>query len=122
MSLKKFITLLLFFSVPSFAAQVISTACINEVGTKLEYRFTTNPNDGKIYAWGRYEYPVWGTTWKACFLYPITPSTASVNGFTLSDVSTQGLRSVINPANGKWFTTNAVGIEQDQAGLDWCTQ
>ena len=115
--------LFLLFSLPLQAAQVISSACITEVGTKLEYRFTANPNDGRIYAWERHDTVVWGTVvWHNCFLYPISPGTASVNGHTLSSVTSAGVHSVINPANGKWFTTNAVGIEQDPSGLDWCTQ
>ncbi|MCR4307670.1 MAG: hypothetical protein NUV80_03845 [Candidatus Berkelbacteria bacterium] len=120
---KRLLCLLLFFSGPSFAAQVISTACINEVAQKLEYRFTSNPNDGKIYAWERHDTLVWGTiVWHNCFLYPISPGTASINGFTVSGVMSASVRTITNPENGKWFTTNAVDIEQEQSSLDWCTQ
>ncbi len=119
--MRLFSFIFLLFSLTAQAAQVISTACINEVATKLEFRFTHNPDNGKIYAWERHLTPVWNTFWRSCFLYPISPGTL-VEGYAISNVSSLGLRTVINPVNGRWFQTNAVGIEQDQQGLDWCTQ
>jgi hypothetical protein len=113
--------LLLAFSAQ--AAQTISSACLSEVAAKLEFRFTFNPTDGRLYAWERHNTLVWGTVvWHSCFLYWIQPGSGITTGFPLSNETVAGLRSVANIANGKWFQTNAGGIEQDQSGLDWCTQ
>jgi len=115
--------LLLLFSFPLQAAQVISKSCIEEGAQKLEYRFTYNPLSNNLYAWERHDIAVWGNVvWHNCFLHPISPATTSVAGYIIANVMSEGIRSVTNPANGRWFATNAVGIEQDQAGLDWCTQ
>lgn len=131
--------LLLLFSLPLQAAQEISECATWEVIGKLQPRFTRNTMTSVPYGWVRYisvpgqftcggglptVYPVspFGKQ-RVCYLAPLTTETDFIaTVFPLTNSTPGAIRSITNPANGIWFVTNAVGIEQDQASLDWCTQ
>jgi len=120
--MRKFPFIFLLLAFPAHAAKVISNTCVAEVAANLEFRFTYNPNDNLIYAWERHYSPYLYSYRLKCLLYGIQPSNATITGFPVENVSMGLLRDVTNPVNGVVFKTNAVGIEQDQPGLDWCTQ
>lgn len=125
-AMKKLFFALLFWPVALQAAPVISDACLTEVATKLEFRFTFNPTTGNIYAWERHIKLVgaWNTRERHCYLYWIAPGSGVTAGFPLSNVtnSINPPRLVMNLSNSIWFWTNAINIEGNQDGLNWCTQ
>ena len=93
------------------AAQEIPLDQVTNVFSKIESRITHNPSDNIDYVWGRFIGTGVYSKWRYCFLSPV----GNFNPFG-------SVRTVINPSNGRWFITNAAGIESNPSDLDWCTQ